>query len=299
MKLFLAAVLLAFLAAPFCSSADFRLVLLGTGNPNPDPDHSGPAAAVIAGGHPYIVDAGPGVVRRAVQAHIAATQLTRAFITHLHSDHTIGLPDLILTPAVMGRASPLELYGPPGLNSMVTHLLEAYREDIDIRLHGGEPSLPAAYVVHAHDVQPGEIYHDDAVSVTAFSVPHGAWKYAYGYRFDSGGKSIVFSGDTGPTDQVAKACNGCGILVYEVYSAAGLEKRTADWQRYHGAFHTSAIELGKIAAAARPQKLVLTHILLMGQTPDELVSEVRQNFKGEVILGEDLKTIDVGTNEHR
>lgn len=285
------ALALCVLLTSFCSAADVKVVLLGTGTPNPEPDHSGPASAVIVDSHVYIIDAGPGVVRRAVQAHIAPGQMTRAFITHLHSDHTAGLPDLILTPAVMGRTPSLELYGPPGLNSMVSHIVEAYREDIDVRLHGGEPSIPSGYVVHAHDVQPGEIYRDEAVRVTAFSVRHGTWKYAYGYRFDAGGKSIVFSGDTGPSDAVAKACDGCDVLVHEVYSAAGLEKRTPDWQRYHRAFHTSGIELGKIAAAARARKLVLTHLLPMGQTEEEIIGEVRRSFSGEIIYGKDLEVV--------
>lgn len=279
------------LIAPLLTAADVRVVLLGTGNPNPQPDHMGPSSAVIAGAHVYIVDAGPGVVRRAVQAGIEMRQITRAFITHLHSDHTIGLPDLILTPAVTGRQEAFEIYGPPGLRAMIDHITQAYREDIDIRLHGGEPSVAAGYVVHAHDVKPGEIYRDDAVRVTAFPVPHGAWKYAYGYRFDAGGKSIVFSGDTAPSDAVIKACSGCDLLIHEVYSAAGLEKRTPDWQRYHRAFHTSGVELGKIAAAARARKLVLTHLLPMGQTEDELIGEVRRNYSGEVIYGKDLEVV--------
>ena len=122
-----------------CSAAlaqDTRVVLLGTGNPNPDADRSGPAVAVISGDRVYIVDAGPGVVRRAVQGHIEMKQITRAFITHLHSDHTVGLPDLIFTPAVTGRLEPFRIFGPPGLRSMVTHLMAAYQEDIKMRLHG-------------------------------------------------------------------------------------------------------------------------------------------------------------------
>ena len=281
----------ALLTSSFCSAADVKVVLLGTGNPNPQPEHSGPASAVIVDRHVYIVDAGPGVVRRAAQAKIEMRQITRAFVTHLHSDHTAGLPDLILTPAVTGRQEAFEIYGPPGLRAMVDHIMQAYHEDIDLRLHGGEPSVAEAYVVHAHDVKPGEIYRDQAVRVTAFAVPHGTWKNAYGYRFDAGGKSIVFSGDTSPSGAVVKACNGCDVLVHEVYSAAGLEKRDPQWQRYHRAFHTSGVELGKIAASARARKLVLTHLLPMGQSEEELVSEVRRAYSGELVYGKDLEAI--------
>ncbi len=270
---------------------DTRVILLGTGNPNPEPERMGPASAVVSGDRVYIVDCGPGVVRRAAQAGITMQQITRAFVTHLHSDHTIGLPDLIFTPAVTGRTESLELYGPPGLRLMASHIMRAYAQDMRIRLHGLEPAVPQAYIVHAHDVKPGEIYRDDAVRVTAFAVRHGSWKYAYGYRFEAKDKTIVFSGDTTYTEAVAQACAGCDILVHEVYSAAGLAKRTADWQRYHVAFHTSAIDLGKLAVAAKPKKLVLYHQLPMGETPEELVGEIRQRFDGVIVYGKDLDVI--------
>ena len=268
-----------------------RVVLLGTGTPNPDPRRSGPAVAVVAEGRVYIVDCGPGVVRRAVEAGIVMRQLTRAFVTHLHSDHTAGLPDLIFTPAVTGRLEPFEIYGPPGLRSMVSLVMKAWSEDMDVRLHGLEPSVPGAYDVRAHDVQPGEIYRDDAVRVTAIPVKHGTWRYAYGYRFDSGGKAIVISGDTTYCEALAAAAKGCDILVHEVYSARGLARRTPDWQRYHSAFHTSAEDLGRLAAEARPHKLVLYHQLPMGETPDEIMAEIRRRFTGEIVYGNDLDVI--------
>jgi ribonuclease Z len=270
---------------------DTRVVLLGTGNPNPEPDRMGPSAAVISGNRVYIVDFGPGLVRRAAQAGITMKQLTRGFVTHLHSDHTIGLPDLIFTPAVTGRLEPLELYGPPGLRRMTSLVMRAWKEDMEIRLHGLEPAVPQAYVVHAHDVKPGEIYRDDAVRVIAFPVPHGSWKHAYGYRFEAKDKVIVFSGDTTYSESVARAAASCDILVHEVYSEAGLAKRTPDWQKYHSAFHTSGVDLGRLAAEAKPKKLVLYHQLPMGESAEEVIGEIRRNFKGEVVYGKDLDVI--------
>ena len=267
------------------------MILLGTGTPNPTPDRMGPAAAVISGEQVYVVDAGAGVVRRAAQAGIRMTQLTRVFVTHLHSDHTLGLPDLIFTPAVTGRTSSLELYGPPGLREMVSHLMAAWSEDMEIRLHGLEPAVPAAYVVHTHEGKPGEIYRDDAVRVVAFPVKHGSWKYAFGYRFEAKDKTIVFSGDTTYSADVARAAAGCDILVHEVYSAAGLAKRTPDWQRYHAAFHTSGVDLGRLAAEAKPKKLVLYHQLPMGEGAGEVIGEIRRHFNGAIVYGNDLDTI--------
>jgi ribonuclease BN (tRNA processing enzyme) len=282
--------LLLLLATAACAQ-DTRVILLGTGTPNPEPDHSGPAVAIVSGANAYIVDAGAGVVRRAAQAGIGMDQLTRVFVTHLHSDHTIGLPDLIFTPAVTGRKGSLEIYGPPGIAEMTRHIMQAWSEDMQIRLHGMEPSVPAAYVVHAHEIKPGEVYRDSTVRVTAIAVAHGSWKHAFGYKFETPDKVIVVSGDTTVSENLIAAAKGCDILVHEFYSQRGWEKRTPDWRRYHAAFHTSAVDLGKLAARAVPKKLVLYHELPMGQPPDEVLREIHENFHGEVIYGKDLDVI--------
>jgi ribonuclease BN (tRNA processing enzyme) len=281
----------ALLLAATALAQDTRVILLGTGTPNPEPDHSGPAVAIAAGEKIYMVDAGPGVVRRAAQAGIKMEQLTRVFITHLHSDHTVGLPDLIFTPAVTGRLEPLEIFGPPGTRAMVGHIMQAWSEDLRVRLHGLEPAAPQAYVVHTHQIRPGEFYRDQIARVSAFAVSHGSFKYAYGYRFEAGGKVIVISGDTRISENLIAAARGCDILVHEFYSQQGWQARTPDWKRYHAAFHTSAVELGKLAARVQPKKLVLYHQLPMGQTPEEVLAEIRQNFQGEVVYGRDLDVV--------
>ena len=280
-----------FLAAAPAFAQDTRVVLLGTGNPNPDPDRMGPALAILSGDRAYLVDCGPGVVRRAAQAGVSMQRLTRVFITHLHSDHTAGYPDLILTPPNAGRADPLEAYGPPGLRAMTAHILNAWSQDFDIRLHGTQPHTTAAFTVNAHDVRRGEIYRDDTLRVVAFAVPHGAWKYAYGYRFEGKDKVIVVSGDTTYSPALIAAAQGADILVHEVYSQKGWEARTPDWQKYHAAYHTSGPDLGRIAAQVQPRKLVLYHLLPMGQPPDQILSEIHQNWSGEVIYPKDLDVI--------
>lgn len=279
------------LAVASAPAQDTHVILLGTGNPNPEPSRMGPAVAVVSNDQVYIVDAGTGVVRRAAEAGIGMAQLTRAFITHLHSDHTIGLPDLILTPPVDGRLDPLTIYGPPGTQAMARDILKAYKQDIDIRLHGTQPSVPRAYQVNAKDVKPGLIYHDENVRVTAFAVDHPQWKHAYGYRFEARDKTIVISGDTTYSANLIQAAAGCDILIHEVYSRQGWTHRTPAWQRYHAAAHTSGPDLGKLALAINPRKLVLYHQLLMGQSPEQLLSEIQVLFKGDVIYGKDLEVI--------
>ena len=282
---------------PAVASADSgaRVVLLGTGTPIPDPERSGPALAVVVNGASYIVDAGPGVVRRAVAAALRdsmpalrAPNLRYLFLTHLHSDHTLGVPDIMLTPAVMHRKGPLTVFGPPGTRAMVDNILKAYREDIDLRVHRLERGDPQAYRIVVHEVKGGMVYRDSNVAVTAFRVPHGSWPTALGYRFDARGRSIVVSGDTGPSDAVVNACRGCDVLVHEVYSKKGFDRLNSGDQRYHSTFHTSALELGDLATRARPKLLLLTHILFFGETADEILGEARSRFGGEVIAGADL-----------
>lgn len=263
--------------------------------PRPDPNRQGPSLAIVANGKAYIVDAGVGVVRQAAAAYarginaLRANQMEIAFLTHLHSDHTLGLPDLILTPWVMHRAVPLRLYGPTGTQAMADNIEKAWAEDIDIRVHGLEHNTATGYKVVVHEIQPGVVYQDANVKVTAFAVLHGSWKEALGYRFDADGKSIVISGDTRPTQSVVDACNGCDILIHEVYSG---EYRDAGDRAYFSSFHTSAEELGEIAAKAQPKILIITHYVPLGNTDQtKMLESIRKQFNGSVVVANDLDVI--------
>lgn len=274
-----------------------KLIILGSGNPNPDPDHAGPAVAVVVDGQAYLVDAGTGVVRSAAKLSpryggafpaLSARKLTRVFLTHLHSDHTIGLPDLMLTPWVMGRDEPLQLFGPDGSAEMVRNLQKAYAEDIRYRLYGEEPANTAGWRVQVSEVAEGTVYEDSLVRVEAFAVPHGSWPVALAYRFTTPDRVIVVSGDTRPSPVIAEIARGADILVHEVYYAEGLEdRRRSAWQSYHRAHHTSTHELGRIAAEARPGLVVLYHILYWGATPAQLIEEIRSEYDGPVEVGVD------------
>lgn len=271
-----------------------HVVLLGTGTPNADPERSGPSVAVVVNGAAYLVDAGPGVVRRAAAASargiaaLAPPRLDRVFLTHLHSDHTVGLPDLMLTPWVLERERPLDVYGPAGTDRMITHLAAAYEEDIRRRIEGLQPQNPTGWRAVPHVVTAGVVYADSNVTVTAVPVPHEDWPEAFAYRFETADRVIVISGDTRPTQAIVEACGGCDVLVHEVYSDAGFARREPEWQRYHAHAHTSASALGALAARARPRLLVLYHQLLWGTTPAELVAEVRTAYPGAVAFGNDL-----------
>lgn len=271
-----------------------QIVMLGTGTPNADPARSGPCVAVVVDDTPYLVDAGPGLVRRAAAAHaagvsgLAVERLERVFLTHLHSDHTLGLPDLIFTPWVLERSAPLQVYGPRGTESMVRHIRKAWGEDVDVRLNGGEPSNPTGWRAEAHEIRAGVVYRDSLVTVTAFPVRHGAWQDAWGYRFNTPDYAVVISGDTAPCDSLIEAARGADLLIHEVYTDAGFARRPPLWQRYHSQFHTGAAALGTLARHAGVPKLVLYHQLFWGVAEAELVKEVEATFGGPVLSAHDL-----------
>lgn len=300
------------------------VVLLGTGTPNADPERHGSALAVVVQkkgaqeqgvqeqgaqkkiednpldkhdeerqSQAYLVDAGPGLVRRAADAArrgmdaLAMPRLTRLFLTHHHSDHTAGLPDLILSPWVLGRNEPLVIYGPKGTAAMVEHLLAAYAEDIRERREGLELANDQGYRVNVHEYEAGEIYQDAFVTVEAFRVQHGSWP-AFGLRFTTPDRTVVVSGDTRPFDGLAAHYQNCDLLVHEVYSAVAFQRRPPAWQQYHAAVHTSTTALAALANQVRPGLLVLVHQLFWGEPEDALLDEIRAQYDGPVISGHDL-----------
>jgi ribonuclease BN (tRNA processing enzyme) len=280
---------------PASAGAHTQVVVLGTGTPLADPERSGPAVAVVVNGAAYLVDCGPGVVRRAAAAEkngikaLAVDKLKIVFITHLHSDHTLGYPDLIFSPWVLERAEPLEAYGPRGLKSMTAHIEKAWAQDIRLRLGGLEEANTTGYKVNVHEIQPGVVYRDENVTVTAFPVKHGTWKYAFGYRFDTKGRRIVISGDTAPTDEVVKACDGCDVLLHEVFNPKRKKiVESKQKQAYFKAFHTSPSELGEIATRARPKLLLLYHQVMGETTEEDLIEQVKEHYSGKFVSAKDL-----------
>ena len=274
-----------------------KVVLLGTGNPNAHPDRSGPATAVIVDGHSYIFDAGTGVVRRAAAAAekhnintLEPENLTHVFLTHLHSDHTLGLSDIILTPWVLGRAGPLKLFGPTGSAAMANRLLQAYTEDIDARLYGLESANHVAWKVDTKEWSDTQTtYSDDHITVEAFPVCHGLWENAYGYRIKTADKVIVISGDTSYCPIMIEKAAGADMLIHEAYSDVSYKRLSASWAKYHAAYHTSAIDLARIANTANPKLLITTHQLTWGGDPVDMIEdEIKRSYSGAVVTGRDL-----------
>lgn len=291
-----------------------KVVLLGTGTPVPDPERAGPAIAIVVDDSAYLVDFGPGVVRRAkaavLEKHITALEpanLKVAFVTHLHSDHTAGYPDLILTGWTAGRHTPLEVYGPPGLQSMTEHILQAYRIDIETRTNseGDQRRNLEGWKVNPHEIKAGVIYRDAKVTVTAFPTKHAM--ESYGFKFETPDRRIVISGDTSPTDETIKACNGCDILIHEARAEEMYAKLPPERRTFGAKNHTTSEQLAELATKAKPRLLIVYHawisewpdvppsdspvVLTTGglhSTPEVLQKEIRSRYSGEFVIGRDL-----------
>ena len=296
--------LFVFFSLFFCFSvlfADTKLVILGSGTPNPDPERAGSSYAVLVNGNAYLVDFGPGVVRRAASLspewggdypELSVQNLNYAFLTHIHSDHSAGLSDLILTPWVLGRDETLKIFGPRGIKDMVYHVTKAYELDIDYRINGSQPSNTKGYKSTVEEITEGLIFKNKDLSVEAININHGDLENSFGFKFITKDKTIVFSGDTAESNNLFRKAKDADILVHEVYSQAGWENKTDDWKIYHKAHHTSAVDLGYLAEKAGVKKLVLSHILFWGSSPESVIQEAKQGFSKEVILAEDLMVID-------
>ena len=282
--------------------SETKLIILGSGTPNPDPERYGSGYAIIVNESAYIVDFGPGIVRRISAmspswggkfSSMELENINIAFLTHIHSDHSGALADLILTPWIMGRSEPLNLYGPKGLQSMSENIIEAYIDDINYRLYGSQPANKLGYTTNVNEItEDGIIYKDNNVEVIAFKNNHGDFKNSFGFLFITEDKRILLSGDTAVSNNLIKYGENLDILVHEVFSSETFVNKTKDWQTYHKAHHTSSIDVGKIAKKLKPKKLVLSHILFWGASDESLINDVRENFNGETIIAQDLMIIE-------
>jgi ribonuclease Z len=286
------------------TSADFRVTLLGTGVPIPSPDRFGPATLVEAGERKFLIDAGRGAAIRLFQLEIPIGRIDVQLLTHYHSDHTSGVPDVWLTGWLEShfgaRTAPYRVIGPTGARELMENLERAYALDIKIRV--ADEKLPLAGI--ATDVtefdRDGIVYDQDGVKVIAFEVDHGdVIKPCYGYRFEYGGRVAVFSSDTRYNANVIKHGAGADLLVHEVALAAPELMNEAYIQRII-AHHTTPREAGEVFALTRPKLAAYTHIVALGNaqfappTAADFIAQTRQTYDGPLVVGEDLMTFDIG-----
>ena len=289
------------LAAQPLATDRTRLILLGTaGGPRPRRKRSGSAQVIASGGQLYVVDCGYGVARQLVLAGLPLRQLRHVFITHHHSDHNIDLGALLQLAWLSGLASRVDCWGPRPTRRMVADYLRYQSHDIGLRI-SDEGRTPFAPLIHAHDLtDAGQVMRDDRLRVTAAKVPHPPLPLAFAYRFDFPDRSIVISGDTRESGELVKLAMGADVLVHEVMLAervpqmlGNLPNREALARSVIG-HHTTAEQVGRVAAAARVKMLVLSHFV-PAEDPDvpdeEWLEPVRRHYSGPVIVGRDLMEI--------
>jgi ribonuclease Z len=276
-------------------SANIRVILLGTaGGPRARADRAGISTLIEAGGERFLFDAGRGFMQRMVQAEIPLDGVTKLFLTHLHSDHVLDIPDLMLTPwsGPSERKVPLEVWGPDGTVDMMRYLEKAFAYDIHVRRDVDEKVSAEGIKVIAHEIREGVVYDKNGVKITAFLVDHGPVKPAFGYRLDYRGRSVAISGDTRPSDNLVKFSKGVDVLIHEAIDADAL-RRIAPSERLFRAFvahHTTPEQAADIFRRTKPRLAVFSHSL---GTP-AIVEKTKETYDGKVEMGDDLMVITVG-----
>ena len=283
---------------------DITVTLLGTGTPEPVLNRFGPSILVEAAGEKLVFDVGRGTAQRLYQLRMPLRKVTGVFLTHFHSDHTVGLPDLWLTgwlnPLFGGRMTPFRIWGPAGTRAMMGALEKAYAEDIRIRI-ADQHYPPEGVAIMSEDIIEGVVFEHNGVRVTAFDVDHGDLiKPALGYRVDYHDRSVVLSGDTRISENLIQFAAGVDVIVHEVAAARDeLLSRSEGVQRIV-AHHTRPEEAGVVFDRLQPRLAVYSHIVLFGDgdTPppslEDLVAATRTTYSGPLEVGVDLMRIEIG-----
>jgi ribonuclease Z len=287
------------------SARTITVTLLGTGKPAPELDRFGAGTLVQAGAVTLLFDCGRGMTQRIWERRIPLSDVSALFLTHLHSDHVVGIPDLWLTGWIAGpfghRTTPFQVRGPAGTREMMTYLEKAYAADVRIR-STGEKLPPAGAAIDAADISEGVVYRNLGVIVTAFDVDHGPFvKPALGYRVDYGGRSVVISGDTRFSENLIRHAQGADVVVHEVAFARDELLDRSPAARSIIALHTTPEEAGRVFARVKPKLAAYTHLVLLAldstsapPTVPELIARTRNTYAGPLVVGEDLMTIEVG-----
>lgn len=273
------------------------VTLLGTGCPPAVMNRFGPSTLVEAGGQKFVFDAGRGALQRLTQLGVHWQDVQGVFLTHLHSDHVVGFPDLWLTGWLIGpgRSVPLPVWGPSGTSAMMVHLEQAYQYDIGVRIkNDGVPADGARLV--PHDIGEGLAYERGGVKVTAFEVDHAPVKPALGYRIDYAGRSVVLSGDTRLSHNLIRHAQGVDLLVHEVFVPETLDGLGLSPERAKNivAYHVTPEQAGDVFTQTKPRLAVYSHICMPGAVVQDLLAATRKTYAGPLEVGEDLMAIDVG-----
>jgi ribonuclease Z len=277
-------------------SQNLRVTLLGTGYPRPVMERFGPSILVEAGKEKLLFDCGRGATQRLYQLKVPFSEVTALFLTHLHSDHVVGIPDFYLTGWIFGRSTPLRVWGPAGTAAMMSHLEQAYEFDIHVRRDIDEKLPAQGVMVAAKDVEPGVVYQNGDLKVTAFLVDHAPLKPAFGYRIDYAGHSVVLSGDTRFNENLIQVAQGTDVLIHEVIDPeayrAGDHVYSDEQKQKVINHHTTTEQAGVVFSRVKPKLAVYSHVVPFDAT--DLIAHTRKTYSGPLEVGEDLMSIEIG-----
>jgi ribonuclease Z len=286
-------------------ASTFRVTLLGTGVPIPRPDRFGPATLIEAGDQTILIDAGRGATIRLFEVGVPIGRIDALLLTHFHSDHTVGIPDLWLTGWLgsyfAARRKPFHVIGPAGTSELMHHLEAAYARDVDIRVEDEKLAREHVAITTEEFTQDGIVYEAGGLRVIAFTVDHGdAIKPAYGYRIEYDGRCAVISGDTRYNENVVKFGAGADLLIHEVAMARPELADDPHIQRILN-HHTTPREAGLVFARAKPKLAAYTHLVMLAgediapPSIEELIAQTREAYSGPLEVGEDLMSFEIGT----
>jgi ribonuclease Z len=271
-----------------------HVVILGSGSPIPAPDRAGPSTLVRTSVGDLLFDAGRGVLLRAAAAMTGAPAFRSVFLTHLHSDHTTDLNDVITTRWAMSFSpNPLQVVGPVGTAALVAATESMLELDIGYRLAHHE-DLAWRPDTRALEVGDGVVFEEGDVRVTAAPTDHAPVHPTVGYRIEDGGRSVVIAGDTVPCEGLDRLAAGADVLVHTVVRRDQIEAlglpRLLDVLDYH----SSVVDAATTAERAGVGTLVLTHMVPAVQpgAEGEWIDQAASAFNGRVVVAEDLTTIE-------
>jgi len=297
-------ILLIVLIPPVNAQSPIKVTLLGTGAPVPSIERFGPSILIEAGGQKLLFDCGRGAGQRLWQLKIPLGNIDALFLTHLHSDHVVGIPDVWLTgwiPAAYGkRAHSFIVFGPEGTNDMMRYLVKAFSWDIKTRSKENN-KVDSGVLVNATDIKEGFTWEKNGVKVTPFTVRHAEFiDSALGYRVDYAGHSVILSGDTRYSENLIRYAKDADVVIHEVAAANEDVTKTSPLIKQILGFHSSPEDAGKVFEQINPKLAVYSHIVLLTADPsippptiNDLITRTQRIYKGPLQVGEDLLRIEI------
>ena len=274
-----------------------ELTLLGTGCPSVDHKRFGPSNLISTKKAKILVDCGSGITQRLHELKVSSADIDALLFTHLHSDHTVDLYQLIISSWHSYRLKPWKIYGPKGTKKFVKKIMDAWADERKLRIAYESRASAKAFDMQVTEFKSiGTIKIKD-LNIKYFEVDHKPVKFAYGFSFTNKNKKLTISGDTRPCENLMKYAQRSDVLLHEVFIEGEIlqinKMRTKKTLHNVKSYHTTSTQVGKVAFISRAKKLVLTHFVPTSFNKNKLKKVVKKDFGKDPIIGEDLMKIKI------